>query len=488
MSANEVSLFQFEGFDSAAPNVLADRYAGSDMQATFSDDVKIVLERDYWIAVMQEQRGLGMAIPESAIDDYIGVRFDINKDSIREREKITKHDVNARLEEFNALAGHQHAQKGMTSRDLTENVEQLQIRRGLELVSGRALATLGSFATLVAQYGTLVMAGRSHNVAAQSITMGKRFANYGEELLYGYGRLDNLIDSYPLRGMKGPVGTQQDMLDLFEGDEDKVDELEGRLAARLGFKNVMESVGQIYPRSLDFDVMAALKLICAAPSNLALNVRLMAGHELLTEGFKPGQVGSNAMPHKMNARTSERVNSLYRTLSGYVMMAAEQSGGQWSEGDVSDSAARRVFIADAFYATDGIFQATLHIAKDMGVYPAVVQAELDRYMPFLVTTKALMAAVKSGAGREDAHHIIRDHAVSVALEMRETGLKENDLLDRLASDTELHISRDQLDDAIGNPIDLTGTSSRQVASFVRKVEELVSTRASGSLYTPEGLL
>lgn len=480
--------FDFEGMSDTPVDVLADRYAGSDMRATFSDDVRIILERDYWTAMMQEQQVLGLDIPESAIQAYIAVRENVDKVSIRERELITKHDVNARLEEFNALAGNQHAQKGMTSRDLTENVEQLQIRRGLGIIDSRVVATLGGFARLAAEYSTLAMAGRSHNVAAQAITLGKRFSNFGEELLYAHARFGNLIDSYPLRGVKGPVGTQQDMLDLFDGDADKVDVLERRMAARLGFEHVLNSVGQIYPRSLDFDVVTALKLVCAGPANFAKNVRLMAGYELVTEGFKDGQVGSNAMPHKMNARTSERIGSLYNTLSGYITMAAQQMGDQWNEGDVSCSAARRVFIPDSFYASDGIFQSTLHVMHDFGAYPAIIASELERYLPFLTTTKALMAAVKAGAGREDAHHAIRDHAVAVAVEMRQQGSRENDLFDRLAADERLHVSKDQLEEAIGNPLDLTGMAQRQVATFVTKVEAIVATNPQAAAYKPEQIL
>lgn len=483
-----MSLFTFEGQGETAPNVLADRYASSEMRRTFSDDVKIVLERDYWIAMMQEQRELGLDIPQEAIDAYQRVRLDVDKDSIRERELVTRHDVNARLEEFNGLAGYQHAQKGMTSRDLTENVEQLQVRRGLDIVSDRAVATLGGFAALAADHAALVMAGRSHNVAAQAITMGKRFANFGGELLYGYGRLQDLRGRYPLRGVKGPVGTQQDMLDLFEGDAEKVNALEARMAERLGFTDVLGSVGQVYPRSLDFDVVSALKLVTAGPANFAKNIRLMAGNELVTEGFKKGQVGSNAMPHKMNARTSERIGSLYGLLSGSVAVAAQQSGDQWNEGDVSCSAARRAFMPDAFYTADGIFQSTLHVMDSFGAYPEVVRSELDRYLPFLTTTKALMAAVKSGAGREDAHHAIRDHAVDVALEMRNNGTRDNDLLDRLAADARLRVSKDQLDDAIGNPIDLTGTAMSQVADFVAKVEEIKRANPDAAAYQPEKML
>src|SRR5690606_36131426 len=192
-------------------------------------------------------------------------------------------------------------------------------------------------------------------------------------------------------------------------------ELERRVAAHLGFTRVLDSVGQVYPRSLDLDVVSALVQLAAAPSSLALTVRLMAGHELATEGFRPGQVGSSAMPHKMNSRSCERVCGLAKVLAGYQTMIAGLAGDQWNEGDVSCSVVRRVALPDAFFAIDGLFETFLTVLDDLGAYPAVIVAELQRYLPFLATTKILVAAVKAGVGREQAHEAIKEHAVAVAL-------------------------------------------------------------------------
>ena len=186
------------------------------------------------------------------------------------------------------------------------------------------------------------------------------------------------------------------MLDLLGGDPDRLAELERQVAAHLGFEQVLTSTGQIYPRSLDFDVVTALAQVAAAPSNVATSIRLMAGHELVTEGFRPGQVGSSAMPHKMNTRSCERVNGLAVVLRGYVSMIGELAGDQWNEGDVSDSVVRRVALPDAFFALDGLFETFLSVLDDFGAFPAVIEAELDRYLPFLTTTKILMAAVRAG--------------------------------------------------------------------------------------------
>jgi len=343
------------------PNVLAARYASPELVRLWSPEHKIVLERRLWIAVLRAQRELGVHVPATVIADYERVVEQVDLASIAARERVTRHDVKARIEEFNALAGHEHVHKGLTSRDLTENVEQLQIRLSLTHVRDRTIAVLARLARRAAEHAELVIAGRSHNVAAQATTFGKRFASAADELLIAFARLEDLRARYPLRGIKGPVGTAQDMLDLLGGDTAKLADLERRVAAHLGFHDAMTSVGQVYPRSLDYDVLSALVQLAAAPSSLALTIRLMAGVELATEGFRPGQVGSSAMPHKMNSRSAERINGLLVLLRGYAGMAAELAGAQWNEGDVSDSVVRRVALPDAFFALDGLFETTLTV-------------------------------------------------------------------------------------------------------------------------------
>src|SRR5918992_2352911 len=305
------------------PNVLASRYASPSMAQLWSPEHKIVLERRLWIAVLKAQRELGVDVPGGVVADYRNVVDKVDLDSIAARERVTRHDVKARIEEFNALAGHEHIHKGMTSRDLTENVEQLQVRESLALLRDRAVATLARLARLAAEHETTVMAGRSHNVAAQATTLGKRFATVADEMLVAVERVEDLLERYPLRGIKGPMGTAQDMLDLLDGDEKRLAELERRVAAHLGFHRVLTSVGQVYPRSLDFDVLSSLVQLVAGPSNLATTIRLMAGNELVTEGFAEGQVGSSAMPHKMNTRSCERVNGLAVLTRGYLSMVGE---------------------------------------------------------------------------------------------------------------------------------------------------------------------
>jgi adenylosuccinate lyase len=234
---------------------------------------------------------------------------------------------------------------------------------------------------------------------------------------------------------------------------------------------------------LDFDVVSALVLVASGPSDFATSLRLMAGSELVTEGFRPGQVGSSAMPHKMNARSCERINGFQVILRGYAVMASDLAGSQWNEGDVSCSVVRRVALPDSFFAIDGLLETFLTVLDDFGAFPAVIDREIERYLPFLASTKILIAAVKAGAGRETAHEAIKEHAVAVALEMRD-GRTDNDLLDRLAADARVPLSRADLDALIADPLDFTGDARGQVTRVATRVEAVVNRYPEASGYRP----
>jgi adenylosuccinate lyase len=469
------------------PNVLATRYASEAMRAVWSPEHKVVLERELWVAVLRSQRDLGVAVPNGAIEAYEAVIHQVDLESIERRDRVTKHDVKARIEEFCALAGHELIHRGMTSRDLTENVEQLQIRRSLELVRDRLVATVVRLAERAHEHRDTVITGRSHNVPAQATTLGKRFANAAEETLLALERIEDLLARYPLRGIKGPVGTQQDQLDVL-GDPVSVDQLERQVAEHLGFARVLGSVGQVYPRSLDLDVVSALVQAAAGPSSFATTLRLMAGHDLVTEGFGEGQVGSSAMPHKMNTRSSERVNGLAVVLSGHLTMAAGLAGDQWNEGDVSCSVVRRVVLPDAFFAVDGLFETFLTVLDDFGAYPAVIEAELSRNLLFLATTRVLMAAVDAGVGREQAHEIIKEHAVAAALDRRERPSQAADLLDRLGTDERLRLDPGVIAKLVADPLSFTGAAGAQVDAIVARAGQLAAAHPEAAAYRPAPIL
>ena len=459
----------------AIPNVLAARYASEEMCRIWSPEQKVVLERRFWIAVLRAQRDLGLAVADGAVEAYEAVVERVDLGSIAARERVTKHDVKARIEELNALAGFQEVHKGLTSRDLTENVEQLQVRLAVSLVRDRMVAALARLAERAAEHAGTAVTGRSHNVPAQVTTVGKRLANAGEELLQALLRIEELLVRYPLRGVKGPVGTQQDLLDLFGGDVGLVEELERRVAAHLGFERILGHVGQVYPRSLDLDVVAAFVQAASGPANLAVTIRLMAGAGLATEGFLPGQVGSSAMPHKQNARSSERITALTHILGGHLAMATALVGDQWNEGDVSCSAVRRVALPDASFAIDGLLETFLAVLRGFAVYEARITAELERELPFLATTKLLLALVKRGVGREDAHAAVKEHA----LEARGDGPA---FLARLAADPRIGLSALELTALIGHPLDLAGAAPAQVTSFVARVDQVTRRHPEAAAY------
>ena len=462
-------------------SVLASRYASSQMREIFAPEAKIIAERKLWLSVAKAQAKLGYEISDLVIADYERVISDVNLESIDAREKITRHDVKARIEEFNSIAGHEAIHAGMTSRDLTENIEALQIRNGLRLVGDKTVALLARLGERATEYADQPIAGRSHNVPAQITTLGKRFASSAEELLFAYERLTSLLERFPIRGIKGPVGTAQDSIDLL-GSSKSHHQLEEMIAADLGFDRVMDSAGQIYPRSFDYDVITTLVQIAAAPSSLATSIRLMAGAELVTEGFKAGQVGSSAMPHKMNTRSCERVNGLTVLLRGYASMAGEMAGDQWNEGDVSCSVVRRVAIPDAFYAMDGLLETMLTVLREFGIFPAVIAAEIERYLPFLSTTKILMAGIKAGVGREEAHEIIKEHATRAVLEMREG--KGNSLLKALGADARFPLDQEDLENLISDPIEFTGDARQQISRVIKRIEKITSTNPAAAQYTP----
>jgi adenylosuccinate lyase len=469
------------------PNVLAERYASPAMKDIWSQHGRVALERDFWIAVMKAQRDLGVPIPADAIKDYERVKGHIDLAAIAKRERVTLHDVKARIEEFSELAKRQFIHLGLTSRDLTENVEQLQIQRGLKLVRFKAAAALLALGRQAELHRDLMITGRTHNVPAQPTTFGKRLAMFGQELLVAFERLEELLARYPGRGLKGAVGTQLDQLTLLGGTAQKVASLEERMLKHLGFHASLGAVGQVYPRSLDFEVVTALHQVGAPAASFAITVRLMAGAGLVTEGFQDGQVGSSAMPHKVNARNCERIGGFSTILGGYVAMMASLAGHQWNEGDVSCSVVRRVALPDAFFAIDGLLETFLTVLGQMEVFPAAIVAENGRNLPFLATTTILMESVKNGAGRETAHEAIKEHALAAAKALR-SGEEDADLFGRLAGDRRIGLGKKALQGILADSSRFVGAAPHQVDVFVGEVKPLARRYKGAAEYRPGRLL
>ncbi len=447
---------------SITPNVLANRYATKEMVAIFDPVNKIIAERKFWITILRLQKASGLSITDSEIASYEKVVGKVDLASIEKRERANRHDVKARIEEFNSLAGLEKIHIGLTSRDLTENIELIAIKDGLNLVRKRTLETLFLLEKSITKYEKTYMVGRSHNVAAQVTTLGKRFATCAQELLFSLTSLEELIARLPLRGLKGPVGTGQDQIATLGSIKD-LNKLEEKLAKEYGFENTLSSVGQIYPRSIDFEVVAKLLQIASAPSSMATTIRLMSGFGLVSEGFKSGQVGSSAMPHKMNARSSERINGMMVLLRGYATMAADLAGDQWNEGDVSCSVVRRVVIPDAFYTIDGLLHTFMTILNEFGIYEENINKELAEQLPFLATSQILTELVKKGMGREVAHELIKKHATTTTA---------SNFFNALASEIDIPLSINELNNLIKDPAAFAGSAlaqSQEVADEIKQI-------------------
>ena len=445
----------------STPNVLATRYATSQMVAIFDPVNKIIAERKFWISILNFQKKAGLPITDSDIAAYEKVITNVDLLSIEKREKASRHDVKARIEEFNALAGVEKIHIGMTSRDLTENIELIQIRDGLNLIRKRTLETLFLLEKNISKYEKTYLVGRSHNVAAQVTTVGKRFASCAEELLFSFAALEELINRLPLRGLKGPVGSGADGISALGSAKD-LTKMEEVIAKEFGFENTLTSVGQIYPRSIDFEVVSKLLQIASAPSSMATTIRLMAGSGLASEGFKAGQVGSSAMPHKMNSRSSERINGMMVLLRGYTTMAADLAGDQWNEGDVSCSVVRRVVIPDSFYVIDGLLHTFMTILTEFGIFEDNINKELSENLPFLASTQILISCVKAGMGREIAHEMIKKHATTTT---------PSNFFTSLVGEKDFPLTIDQLNQLIKNPADFAGSAVEQSQAIAEQIKK-----------------
>jgi len=466
------------------PNILAERYASTQMRGIWAFEKKIRRERLLWLCILKAQRELGLNIPEASEAAFEAKVDEIDLGSIAQREARTRHDLKARIEEFCELAGYQHIHLGLTSRDITENVEQAQMRDALLLLRGKAAAVLACLCSKAQQYSSLVMAGRTHNVVAQVTTLGKRFATCGEELMVAMEAIDALLGRMRLRGLKGPVGTQQDLFQLFNGDYEKIKQLEMRVAQHLGFEGVQTSSAQVYPRSFDLECVSALLKLVAGPASLALTFRLMAGEGHFFEGFEEGQVGSSAMPHKNNPRLCERIAGLKTILVGHLAMASELTGAQWNEGDISCSVVRRVMLPDACFATDAVLDNFLAVLEGLEISEESLGAEVRDWMIALSSTKVLSMAVALGLGREEAHKVISRHILdsdeatfsftSIARFARDLG-----------SDKAFPLNETQVLSLFEDEIRPSGAATHQVKAFLEQADVWIKRFPEARKYAPK---
>ena len=453
------------------PDVLAHRYASPAMLQIWSAEERILLERELWIAVLQAQQSLGVNISQADIDACQRVKKQISLESIRQRECQLRHDVKARLEEFCALAGHQHLHMGLTSRDVTDNVEQLQLKRALSLLLHKAIAVLLRLANWAERHAETPLAARTHNIPAQPTSLGKRLASFGESLLLACEQLQTWIQQYPLRGIKGAVGTHLDLIALLPKGEQDTTKLEKMLAESLGFSNTLAATGQVYPRELDFEAASIVYRLTAPLASLATTLRLMAGHGLWSEGFRSNQVGSSAMPHKVNARSCERISGLHVVLGGYLEMCTRLAGSQWNEGDVSCSVVRRVVFPGISFAADGLLETALTVLNEMDFFEEVLAQEIQRELPLMASSTLLMEATQRSEGRETMHELLKQHALAAAADLR-SGKKHPSFAQRLGGDSRFPLSQTEIESIIGQSSRWLAAAPQQARQFAYQTRKL----------------
>ncbi|MGH7537363.1 MAG: adenylosuccinate lyase [Gemmatimonadales bacterium] len=449
---------------------LATRYASPAMQALWSERRRIGLWRRLWLALMEGERELGLAIPGDAVAQVRAHLDDVDLARASELEKRLRHDVMAHIHALGeqAPAARPFLHLGATSAYVTDNADLILMREGLSLLLGRIAAVLVALGHVARRHRALPCLAYTHFQPAQLTTVGKRTTLWMLEFALDAEELLHRVETLQLRGVKGTTGTQASFLELFDGDHDKVRELDTRVAAKLGFAKVVPVTGQTYPRKQDAQIMAALAGVAASAAKFATDLRLLQHEGELLEPFESDQVGSSAMPYKRNPMRAERMTGLARYVIELQGNAWHTAAAQWLERTLDDSANRRLVIPEAFLATDAILVLATNVAAGLEVREAVIGRHVADALPFLATERLLMRGVKAGGDRQRLHEVIRGHSLAVSQAVSERGAA-NDLLARLAADPAFRAlgvaaQPDELD-----PADYVGRAPQQVDAFLDEV-------------------
>ena len=449
---------------------LASRYASPAMQALWSERRRIALWRRLWLALMEGERELGLDIPADAVAQLRAHLEDADLARATELEKRLRHDVMAHIHALGeqAPAARPFLHLGATSAFVTDNADLILMREGLTLLLGRVAAVLIALGHVARRYRALPCLAYTHFQPAQLTTVGKRATLWMQEFVLDAEELLHRVETLQFRGVKGTTGTQASFLELFNGDHDKVRELDARVAAKLGFGKVFPVTGQTYTRKQDAQVLAALAGIAASAAKFATDLRLLQHEGELLEPFESEQVGSSAMPYKRNPMRAERMTSLARFVMELGGNAWHTAAEQWLERSLDDSANRRLVIPEAFLATDAILVLATNVAAGLEVRETVIRRHVEDTLPFLVTERLLMRGVKAGGDRQRLHEVIRGHSLAVAQAAAERG-GPNDLLARLAADPAFRAlgvgaRPDELD-----PAQYVGRAPQQVDQFLDEV-------------------
>jgi adenylosuccinate lyase len=463
-------------------NPLCERYASKKMQEIFSPDRKFSTWRKLWVALAESQKELGLPITDRQIRLMKEHIYDINYDAAEQREQEVRHDVMAHIYAYGLLCPEAKPiiHLGATSSYVGDNTDLILMKEALQLIRSSLAGVILELARFVMKYKDLPVLAYTHFQPAQPTTLGKRAALWLQDLVSDMDALLSVMPNIKFLGCRGATGTASGFLELFDGDEEKVYLLEKKIGEKMGFDGIFEVSGQTYPRKLDYSILSVLSGIAQSAWKFSNDIRLMSHLKELDEPFEEKQVGSSAMAYKRNPMRSERISSLARHVISLTQGAAMTVSTQWFERTLDDSAARRIYIPEAFLGTDGILSLYRNIVRDMKVYPEMMRKHLEEELPFLATENILMHCVKKGGDRQLLHEAIREIAVSVAKDIKETG-SENDLIERILKDRRFDISREEMRELL-QVEKFIGLAQVQAENYAKKVMN----RFEGEALSEEG--
>ncbi len=445
---------------------LSTRYATEAMRANFSEQRKFTTWRRLWIALARAEQELGLAITDAQIAELEAHAEDVDYDLAARYEHELRHDVMAHVHAWGdqcpAARGIIHL--GATSCFVADNTELIQLREGLRLIRGQVVGVARALRAFADEWKNLPTLGFTHYQPAQATTVGKRACLWLQDLVHDLEDLEYVERAVRFRGAKGATGTQASFLELFEGDDEKVRELDRRVTAAMGFERTFAVTGQTYPRQLDFRVGQVLSSIAQSAHKFATDVRLLSNRRELEEPYQEKQIGSSAMPWKRNPMRCERICALSRFAISLLSNTAHTAANQWFERTLDDSANRRLVLAEMFLATDAVLNLYLDVASGLVVHPGIVRRSLEQELPFLASEHLMMEAVKAGGDRQSVHEALRVHSREAARALKEEGA-ENTLRERLAADPAFAAVAARLDELL-DPERFVGRAPAQVGEFL----------------------
>ncbi len=445
------------------------RYASKEMQYLFSEDKKFITWRKLWVSLAKAEKANGLPITDAQIAELEAEVENINYDVAIAREKECRHDVMSHVHAYGVQCPNAKGiiHLGATSCYVGDNTDIIITKEALLTVKRKLVNVMNNLAKFADEYKNMPALAYTHLQPAQLTTVGKRATLWLNELAMDYAEIEHRINTLQMLGSKGTTGTQASFVELFEGDSEKIKDVDARIAADFGFDEIVPVSGQTYSRKVDYNVLSALSGIAQSAMKFANDIRLLANFKEMEEPFETSQIGSSAMPYKRNPMRTERICALARYVMVDVLNPAFTTGTQWFERTLDDSANKRIAMAEGFLGVDAILNIMMNVSENLVVYPKVVHARIMAELPFMATENIMMSAVKKGADRQELHEKLRVHSQAAAKVVKEEG-KANDLVQRVSADSAFGMSEEEIT-ALLNPEDFTGRACEQVSEFLSEI-------------------